>query len=125
MQLMDPKSPLFKIVDLQTGSEVTCVLELVAGHPILQGHFPGHPVVPGACIIRAIHEAVEQATGKKLFMSEASQVKFLQPLVPHINTRTSLHLIIESLEDRSLKVSATLGREEQVFTKFRANFREA
>jgi 3-hydroxyacyl-[acyl-carrier-protein] dehydratase len=122
---MNPQVPLLNILDLQNGPEVSCILEVEADHPILQGHFPGQPVVPGACIVRAIHEAVELAAGKKLLMSEASQIKFLQPLLPQLNNRVSLHMSIESLEDSSLKVSATLSREEQVFTRFRATFCEA
>ena len=122
---MDPQAPLFRIMDLQQGPFVSCNLEVEAAHPILQGHFPGQPVVPGACIVRAIHEAVEQATGKRLLMAEASQVKFLQPFLPQQSDRASLHLTIEPLEGQAWKVSATLGREELVYTKFRGTFREA
>jgi 3-hydroxyacyl-[acyl-carrier-protein] dehydratase len=122
---MDPQAPLFRILDLQKGPLVTCTLEVEAGHPVLQGHFPGQPVVPGACIVRVIHDAVEQATGKRLLMAEASQVKFLQPFLPQLSTRASLQLTIEPVEGQAWKVSATLGREELVYTKFRGTFREA
>jgi 3-hydroxyacyl-[acyl-carrier-protein] dehydratase len=121
---MHPQAPLFRILDLQKGPVASCTLGIETGHPILQGHFPGQPVVPGACIVRAIHDAVELATGRRLVMTEASQIKFLLPLNPERNPKASLQLLIEAIDGEALKVSATLGWEDQVFTKFRGTFRE-
>jgi 3-hydroxyacyl-[acyl-carrier-protein] dehydratase len=120
---MDPQAPLFHLLNLQNGPVVTCILEIQAGHPILMGHFPGQPVVPGACILRAIHEAVEMAAGQRLVMAEASQIKFLHPLLPDKHPKTRLQFTFELIENLYLKVNATLGWEELVFTKFRGSFR--
>jgi 3-hydroxyacyl-[acyl-carrier-protein] dehydratase len=38
---------------LEGPREITGVALWPAGHPILSGHFPGYPVVPGVCMVEA------------------------------------------------------------------------
>lgn len=47
----------------------------------LDGHFPGHPLVPGVVLLERVLEAVEAAHGA-LGPLQLPQVKFLQPLLP-------------------------------------------
>lgn len=50
-------------------------------HPATQGHFPGHPVVPGAYLIALIEALVrEDVPGARL--TALRKVKFLKPLTP-------------------------------------------
>ena len=39
----------------------TIQVKLNPGHPVYQGHFPGHPVVPGVCLLQLIKECVEDS----------------------------------------------------------------
>jgi len=47
----------------------TIQVKLNPGHPVYQGHFPGHPVVPGVCLLQLIKECVEDIRQQKLQVS--------------------------------------------------------
>lgn len=49
--------------------------------PCLDGHFPGHPLVPGVVVLERVLQAVEAGHGL-LGPLHLPQVKFLQPLRP-------------------------------------------
>lgn len=50
-------------------------------HPATQGHFPGHPVVPGAYLVALIEECLrEDIPGARL--TSLRKIKFLKPLTP-------------------------------------------
>ena len=49
-----------------------------ADHPMLAGHFPGHPIVPGAWLLAwVVAAAAERRT-----VCGVKRVKFLRPLAP-------------------------------------------
>jgi len=52
---------------------------VAADDPALQGHFPGHPVVPAALLLRFVQRTLE-AAGLRLAAIES--VKFLRPVGP-------------------------------------------
>ncbi len=49
--------------------------------PCLDGHFPGHPLVPGVVLLERVLAAAEAVHGP-LPALQLPQVKFLQPLLP-------------------------------------------
>jgi len=49
-------------------------------HPCYEGHFPGHPVVPGVLLIELIVEALGRGAPASL-----PQVKFVRPIAPGDN----------------------------------------
>jgi len=100
------------------GDEFACQVRFDVNHPILRGHFPGNPVVPGAWLIQILKEAMEQIKGMSLVIRQASQVKFLQPVIPS----TSMVLILkgEIVEYEELfKVSATYSFEGTIHAKIK------
>lgn len=52
---------------------------VAADHPALQGHFPGHPVVPAALLLRFVQRTLEAAG---LRLAAIDSVKFLRPVAP-------------------------------------------
>ena len=58
------------------------VLHLNERHAIYDGHFPGHPVVPGVCFLQMIIELAEVVFKKKMIFLKADELKFLQPVNP-------------------------------------------
>lgn len=51
-------------------------------HPSLEGHFPGHPVVPGVLVLDRVLAIAEDWTGQPVGAIGLPQVKFVQPLLP-------------------------------------------
>ena len=59
-------------------------IDLNPAHPIYQGHFPGHPVTPGACLTEIVMELSAIALNKSgaIQPKSISNLKFLAPHVP-------------------------------------------
>lgn len=56
-----------------------------ADHPMLAGHFPGHPIVPGAWLLAWVVAAATRrltAEGQTRAIAAVKRVKFLRPLIP-------------------------------------------
>ena len=54
-------------------------------HPMLAGHFPGHPIVPGAWLLAWVVAAATRrlaAGDESRSVLSIKRVKFLQPLAP-------------------------------------------
>ena len=54
-----------------------------AKHPIFSGHFPEHPVVPGACIVQIAEELAALSYGHPVRFTAISDLKFRQPITPN------------------------------------------
>jgi len=53
-----------------------------AGLPVLAGHFPGAPIVPGVFLIEAVRLAAERRAGRPLRISEVREARFSAPVEP-------------------------------------------
>ncbi len=51
-------------------------------HPVYGGHFPGRPVVPGACMLEIVKELMERGLGHAVTLREAGNIKFPSALLP-------------------------------------------
>jgi len=95
-------------------------ITLNPGHEIYQGHFPGNPVVPGACQIRMITEIVSEIMEKEVVMREADNVKFLSMINPHEHPELSVEINLRQESPEVIKVSTSILDGETVFLKCKA-----
>jgi 3-hydroxymyristoyl/3-hydroxydecanoyl-(acyl carrier protein) dehydratase len=51
-------------------------------HPALEGHFPGHPIVPGVVLLDLVITAFKKEQSRALNVHKIPWVKFLSPLEP-------------------------------------------
>jgi 3-hydroxyacyl-[acyl-carrier-protein] dehydratase len=58
-----------KVIDLKEGEFITAVKNVTMNEDFFQGHFPGHPVMPGVLII----EAMAQAAALLSYKTEGTQ----------------------------------------------------
>jgi UDP-3-O-[3-hydroxymyristoyl] N-acetylglucosamine deacetylase/3-hydroxyacyl-[acyl-carrier-protein] dehydratase len=91
MQLLPHRYPILmvdRVVKLEA-TRITAIKNVSANEPFFQGHFPGHPIMPGVLQLEAIAQAAgllmmkHAETGRHLayFMS-ADDVKWRKPVVP-------------------------------------------
>lgn len=85
------------------------LLELNAAHKIFEGHFPGQPVVPGACLMQIIQEIAETALGRSLRLLRADHLKFIAFIDPVINRFLEVRFTYIIKGDSLLNVSGELS----------------
>lgn len=101
---------------------VSAVLGIDVGHDILKGHFPGHPVVPGACMLQIVKEVLEKALGHPLRLKKAGTLKFLNMIDPGVTTEIHLHLSYHTDEEGAIMVNAKLSSNQVLHFKFQGSF---
>lgn len=84
----------------------TIQIKLNPGHPVYQGHFPGHPVVPGVCLLQLIKECVEDIRQQKLQIAQVSSCKFLSAINPIETPHISVALTFKEIEEGTLQLQA-------------------
>jgi len=98
--------------------EFSVRIKLNPDHSIFKGHFPGQPVVPGVSYIEMIREIMEAVIKKKLYLKEASNIKFLSITNPLINSWLifTFRLIIK--EDNLITSRVSISSDAGIVIKF-------
>jgi 3-hydroxyacyl-[acyl-carrier-protein] dehydratase len=65
-----------RVISLDPHKRLTAIKNVTINEPFFQGHFPGHPVMPGVLVI----EAMAQAAGLLTQLSEGGAKREDQPL---------------------------------------------
>ena len=92
MRLLPHRYP-FLMIDRVLSSEgqtkIVCLKQVTVNEPFFQGHFPGHPVMPGVLQVEAMAQAASllilrqpEHTGKLGYFMSADGVKFRKPVLP-------------------------------------------
>jgi UDP-3-O-[3-hydroxymyristoyl] N-acetylglucosamine deacetylase/3-hydroxyacyl-[acyl-carrier-protein] dehydratase len=90
-----------RIVDLVPDSSVTAIKNVTFNEPFFQGHFPGHPIMPGVLIIEAMAQAggflllnmVKEPESKVVYFLGIDGVRFRKPVVPGDQLRFELKMV--------------------------------
>jgi 3-hydroxyacyl-[acyl-carrier-protein] dehydratase len=116
------QNDLYTIESLEKDKEsAKAVISLNALHPIFKGHFPGQPVLPGACMLQMIKEIMELATGNSLQLTKANHLKFVALIDPAKNRLLALNLEY-MVSEEGLVVRGTILRDAEVCLKFNGVF---
>ena len=110
---------LYTIDHLETG---TATLRLNAEHPIFKGHFPGKPVLPGACQLQMIRELLSHIAAKPYRLQKAAAIKFITPIDPRHNPTIRLDLQYDEVQNAILRVTASIQAGEATCLKFNGTF---
>lgn len=93
-----------RVVDLVKNQSATGVKNVSVNENFFQGHFPGHPVMPGVLIIEAMAQTAAvlvvqtlgpDAAGRVVYFMSIEGAKFRRPVVPGDQLR--IHIV----KDRS------------------------
>ncbi|MBA4055587.1 MAG: 3-hydroxyacyl-ACP dehydratase [Marivirga sp.] len=101
---------------------VKAKISINKNHKILEGHFPGLPIVPGVCMMQIIREIMEVSIHKSLSLTGADNMKFLSVINPDQNTE--VEVAITYIEDAPhIMVNATLFAGTVTFFKLKATLK--
>ncbi len=77
------KSGLYQIVESQKSQDKSLyVLRFNPEHPIFAGHFPGQPIVPGACLVQIAEDLLSDMLGHAVRFNSVTNLKFRQAITP-------------------------------------------
>jgi 3-hydroxyacyl-[acyl-carrier-protein] dehydratase len=101
---------------------ISATLNINPDSEILKGHFPGQPVVPGACMLQIVKEVLEEALGCALQVKKADQLKFMIMIDPTNTLVVQLDISYHHTDDGAIGVTAKLSNPEAVYFKFLGSF---
>ncbi|MCK0145108.1 3-hydroxyacyl-ACP dehydratase [Arenibacter sp. F26102] len=101
---------------------ISAQIKLNPKHEIFKGHFPGKPIMPGVCMIQIIKELTERSLGKDLFLSIASNVKFMAIINPETDPTLLIDINLSEM-DGLVKIKSTTTFGETIALKLSATFK--
>lgn len=117
-----PNNDLFHIDNIaHEDGAIRATLGINQNSEILKGHFPGHPVVPGACMMQIIKEVLEMALNSPFRLKKANQLKFISIIDPEDIMTIQLDIFYKLVKD-AINVTAKLSNDETVCFKFQGSF---
>ncbi len=92
MQILPHRYPFLmvdRIISFEGDNKITGVKSVTINEPFFQGHFPGHPVMPGVLQVEAMAQVacillfrLSKTSGRLGYFMSADQVKFRKPVLP-------------------------------------------
>ena len=94
MELIPHRYPFLlidRMVDIVAGESATGIKNVTVNVPCFQGHFPGHPIMPGVLIIESmaqtsaalvVHTLGEDAEGRVVYFMSVDTARFRKPVTP-------------------------------------------
>ena len=101
---------------------IAAILGINSGSDILEGHFPGHPVVPGACMLQVVKDTLERTLIQSLRLRKADQLKFMNMIDPASTSIVRLDVVYRYDEEGDICVIAKLSNPEVIYFKFQGSF---
>jgi UDP-3-O-[3-hydroxymyristoyl] N-acetylglucosamine deacetylase/3-hydroxyacyl-[acyl-carrier-protein] dehydratase len=90
-----------RIIELEPGKRIVGIKNVTFNEPFFQGHFPGHPVMPGVLIVEAMAQTggmllmgeVDDPANKIVYFMAIDNVKFRRPVTPGDQLRLELEML--------------------------------
>ena len=108
MELIPHRYPFLlidKIIDAVPGQSGIGIKNVTINEPFFQGHFPGHPIMPGVLIVEAMAQTAgalvmeslgADPDGAVVYFMTVENARFRKPVVPG----DSVHIHVECLQSR-------------------------
>ena len=114
MEFLPHRFPMLlvdRVLDFDPGKSIVGIKNVTINEPFFQGHFPGHPIMPGVLIIEAMAQCgglllmdhVENPEDKVVYFMTMDNVKFREPVTPGDTLVFELHVI--SIKRKMCKLS--------------------
>ena len=117
------KNELYKINSIaQNVGTIEASLQINKNNEIFKGHFPGHPVLPGACMLQIVKEVLEGSLNNSIQLKKADYIKFLLIVDPARSNILQIKLIYKITDNNNIHVTASLVAEKDICFKFKGLF---
>ena len=90
-----------RILEIEEKKRIVGLKNVTINEPFFQGHFPGHPIMPGVLIIEAMAQvggmllmgSIEDPESKVVYFMSLDNVKFRRPVKPGDQIRFELEIV--------------------------------
>ena len=90
-----------RVLEIEERKRIVGIKNVTINEPFFQGHFPGHPIMPGVLIIEAMAQVggillmgtVDGADSKVVYFMSLDNVKFRRPVKPGDQLRFELDIV--------------------------------
>jgi len=90
-----------RILEIEAGKRIVGLKNVTINEPFFQGHFPGHPIMPGVLIIEAMAQvggmllmgSVDDPETKVVYFMSLDNVKWRRPVKPGDQLRFELEVV--------------------------------
>jgi UDP-3-O-[3-hydroxymyristoyl] N-acetylglucosamine deacetylase/3-hydroxyacyl-[acyl-carrier-protein] dehydratase len=90
-----------RVIEMEPQKRIVGIKNVTINEPFFQGHFPGHPIMPGVLIIEAMAQvggmllmgSVPDPSSKVVYFTSLNNVKFRRPVRPGDQIRFELDLL--------------------------------
>ena len=107
-----------RILEFEMNKRIVGLKNVTINEPFFQGHFPGHPIMPGVLLLEAMAQSggvlalksipAEDVKKKVLYFMSIDKAKFRKPVVPGDQVRFELDLIKNRGTIKSFKALAVV-----------------
>ncbi len=90
-----------RILEIEPKKRVVGIKNVTINEPFFQGHFPGHPIMPGVLIVESMAQAggmllmgeLDAPAGKVVYFMSLDNIKFRRPVIPGDQIRQEVEMI--------------------------------
>jgi UDP-3-O-[3-hydroxymyristoyl] N-acetylglucosamine deacetylase/3-hydroxyacyl-[acyl-carrier-protein] dehydratase len=90
-----------RIVEIEEKKRIVGIKNVTLNEPFFQGHFPGHPIMPGVLLIEAMAQVggilllntAEDPEAKLVYFMEIDKARFRKPVLPGDTVRFELEML--------------------------------
>ncbi len=122
-----------RVKELELNKRIVAIKNVTINEPFFQGHFPGHPIMPGVLIIEAMaqvggilaYKSQPDTEGKVVYFMGIDKAKFRRPVVPG----DTLEFVLEVIKQRRniwvFKAQAFVDGERAAEAEIKATLADA
>ncbi len=80
-----------RVIEMEPGKRIVGIKNVTINEPFFQGHFPGHPVMPGVLIVEAMAQVAgilaylssdDEIRSKVCYFMSIDNARFRKPVIP-------------------------------------------